>query len=132
VIWTPATRRQHSRAGIRYETDLTDAEWRLVEPLLPARKRTGRPLSWPFREIVNAIFYVIRGDVAWRLLPSDLPPKCTANRWFAAYAKRLPCGSGRNLYATRHDPIQLQYEPRLDVHAGITRGAPEPEPEPEP
>ena len=44
-MWTPATRRQHSREGLRYETDLTDAEWRLVEPLLPAPKRTGRPLS---------------------------------------------------------------------------------------
>ncbi len=77
-MWTPATRRQDSRAGLRYETDLTDAEWRLVAPLLPAPKRTGRPLSWPLREIVNAIFYVMRGGIAWRLLPSDLPPKSTA------------------------------------------------------
>ena len=84
-MWTPATRRQHSRAGLRYETDLTDAEWRLIAPLLPAPKRTGRPLSWPLREIVNAIFYVMRGGVAWRLLPSDLPPKSTAYRWFAAW-----------------------------------------------
>ena len=84
-MWTPATRRQHSRAGLRYETDLTDAEWRLVAPLLPAPKRTGRPLSWPLREIVNAIFYVMRGGVAWRLLPSDLPPKSTVYRWFAAW-----------------------------------------------
>ena len=84
-MWTPATRRQHSRAGLRYETDLTDAEWRLIAPLLPAPKQTGRPLSWPLREIVNAIFYVMRGGVAWRLLPSDLPPKSTAYRWFAAW-----------------------------------------------
>lgn len=84
-MWTPTTRRQHSRAGLRYETDLTDAEWRLVAPLLPAPKRTGRPLSWPVRELVNAIFYVMRGGGAWRLLPSDLPPKSTAYRWFAAW-----------------------------------------------
>jgi transposase len=64
---------------------LTDEEWRLVEPLLPAPKRTGRPLRWPLREIFNAIFYVMRGGVAWRLLPSDLPPKSTAYRWFAAW-----------------------------------------------
>jgi len=83
-MWTPATRRQHSREGLRYETDLTDAEWRLVEPLLPAPKRTGRPLSWPLREIVNAIFFCLRGGVPWRLLPSDLPPKSTVYRWFAA------------------------------------------------
>lgn len=84
-MWTPATRRQHSRAGLRYETDLTDAEWRLVEPHLPARRPTGRPRSWPLREIVNAIFYVMRGGIAWRLLPSDLPPRSTVYRWFAAW-----------------------------------------------
>jgi Putative transposase of IS4/5 family (DUF4096) len=50
--------------GLRYETDLADAEWRLVEPLLPAPRRTGRPLSYPLREIVNAIFYVMGGGVA--------------------------------------------------------------------
>lgn len=70
---------------LRYETDLTDAEWRLVEPPLPEPRRTGRPPSWPVREIVNAIFYVMRGDIAWRLLPSDLPQKSTAYRWFAAW-----------------------------------------------
>jgi len=82
-MWTPATRRQYSRAGLRYETDLTAAEWQLVAPFLPAPKRRGRPLSWPLREIVNAIFYVMRGGIAWRLLPSDLPPKSTAYRWLA-------------------------------------------------
>lgn len=85
AMWAPATRRQHSRAGLQYETDLTDAEWLLVAPLLPAPNRTGRPRSWPLREIVNAIFYVMRGGVAWRLPPSDLPPKSTAYRWFAAW-----------------------------------------------
>jgi transposase len=74
--------------GFDTKTDLTDAERRLVELLLPAPKRTGRPLSWPLREIVNAIFYVMRGGVAWRLLPSDLPPKSTAYRWFAAWRDR--------------------------------------------
>lgn len=85
AMWTPATRRQHNRTGLRYETDLTDAEWRLVEPLLPEPPGTGRPLSWSLREILNAIFYVLRGGIPWRLLPSDLPPKSTVFRWFAAW-----------------------------------------------
>ncbi len=84
-MWTPATRRQHSRAGPRYESDLTVAERRLMAPLLPAPKRTGRPLSWPLREIENAILYVMRGGIAWRLLPSDLPANGTAYRWFATW-----------------------------------------------
>lgn len=84
-MWTPATRRQHSRAGLRYETDLTDAEWRLIAPYLPGPKSTGRPRRWPLREIVNAIFYVLRGGIGWRLLPSDMPPRSTVYRWFASW-----------------------------------------------
>lgn len=82
-MWTPATRRQHSRDHLRYETDLTDTEWALIEPLMPKPKQRGRPWAWPLREILNAIFYVLRGGVAWRLLPNDLPPRTTVYRWFA-------------------------------------------------
>ena len=59
-MWTPTTRRQQSRDGLRYETDLTDAEWALIEPLMPAPKARGRPRAWSLREIMNAIFYVLR------------------------------------------------------------------------
>ena len=84
-MWTPTTRRHHSRAGLRYETDLTDAEWALVEPYMPRPCGSGRPREWPLREVLNAIFYVLRGGIAWRLLPSDLPPKSTTFRWFAQW-----------------------------------------------
>lgn len=84
-MWTPTTRRQHSRDGLRYETDLTDGEWRVIEPYLPPPCRRGRPRAWPPREVVNAIFYVLRGGIAWRLLPSDFPPWRTVYRWFAAW-----------------------------------------------
>ena len=73
-MWTPTAREQHSRAVARYQTDLTDAEWRVISPLLPEPCATGRPREWPMREIVNGIFYVLRGGIAWRLLPSDFPP----------------------------------------------------------
>jgi putative transposase len=70
---------------LRYETDVTDAEWALIEPLLPEPHARGRLRRWPAREIVNAIFYVLRGGIAWRLLPSDLPPKSTVFRWFSVW-----------------------------------------------
>jgi len=54
-MWTPTTREQHSRPTTRYQTDLTDAERRLIEHRLPAARRTGRPRSWSMREIVNAM-----------------------------------------------------------------------------
>src|ERR687889_416067 len=84
-MWTPTTRRQHSRDGMRYETDLTDAEWALIEPLMPEPRQRGRPRAWSLREIVNAIFSVLRGGIAWRLIPKDLPPRTTVSRWFAQW-----------------------------------------------
>jgi len=84
-MWTPTTRAQHRRDGLRYGSDVTDAEWALLEPLLPAPRGCGRRPSWPLREIVNAIFYVLRGGIAWRMLPKGFPPASTVYRWFAAW-----------------------------------------------
>ena len=84
-MWTPTTRQQHSRPVTRYQTDLTDAEWRVIAPHLPKPCATGRPREWPMREIVNGIFYVMRAGCPWRLLPTDLPPWGTIYRWFAAW-----------------------------------------------
>lgn len=84
-MWTPTTRQQHNRPVTRYQTDLTDAEWRVIAPHLPKPCATGRPRAWPMREIVNGIFYVMRAGCPWRLLPSDLPPWGTIYRWFAAW-----------------------------------------------
>lgn len=84
-MWTPTTRRQHSRAGLRYGSDLTDAEWALLARFLPAQAPRGRKRAWPMREIVNAISYILRGGVAWRLLPTGFPPWRTVYRWFARF-----------------------------------------------
>lgn len=84
-MWTPATRRQHSRETLRYETDLTDREWNVIAPMMPAAAKTGRPRRWSLREIMNAIFYVMRGGIGWRLLPSDFPPRSTVFRWFRRF-----------------------------------------------
>lgn len=83
-MWTPTTRDHYRRPATRYQSDLTDAEWRLMKPHLPPPKTTGRPRAWPLREIVNAIFYVLRGGIAWRLLPCDFPP------WRTAYCRSAP------------------------------------------
>ena len=84
-MWTPATRRQQSRDGLRSETDLTDAEWVVIKPLMPEPRQRGRPRAWPLREIVHAIFSVLRGGIAWRLILKDLPPRTTVYRWFAQW-----------------------------------------------
>ena len=66
----------------RYPTDLTDEQWKLVAPLLPAAKPGGRPRSVDLREVLNGIFYVIRGGVLWRMLPHDLPPWGTVHYYY--------------------------------------------------
>jgi putative transposase len=60
--------------GQRDPTDLTEAEWALLAPLMPAAKRGGRPRTTDIREVVHAIFYVLRGGCQWRLLPKEFAP----------------------------------------------------------
>ena len=79
-MWTPTTRQQHTRTLVRYQTDLTDEEWRVIAPHLPTPCATGRPREWSMREIVNGIFYVLRAGCAWRLAPSGLPPALSEQR----------------------------------------------------
>ena len=58
-----------------YPTDLSDAQWERLHPLLrAARDPRGRPRKYPLREIVNALLYVLRGGISWRSLPHDFPP----------------------------------------------------------
>jgi transposase len=66
----------------RYDSDLTDEQWRLIEPLLPPRATAGRREKHPRREIVNAILYVVRTGCAWRLLPREYPPWQTVFWYF--------------------------------------------------
>jgi putative transposase len=65
-----------------YPSDLSDKEWSLVRPLFPPSSRRGRPRQCPVRRIVDAIFYVVRGGIAWRMLPSDYPPWKTVYHYF--------------------------------------------------
>jgi transposase len=66
----------------RYDSDLTDEQWRLIEPLLPPPATAGRREKHPRREIVNAILYVVRTGCAWRLLPREFPPWQTVFWYF--------------------------------------------------
>jgi len=67
-----------------YPSDLSDAQWKRVEPLLPAHdpKKGGRPRLWGLREILNAIFYIEKTGCQWRMLPQGFPPKETVWQQF--------------------------------------------------
>jgi transposase len=81
-LWKPEHRRAAARHGLRYPSDLTDAEWVLVEPMITPAKRGGRRREVNVREVLNAIFYVLSTGCQWQALPKDLPPKSTAHSYF--------------------------------------------------
>ena len=85
-MWTTANRRQYDRTGLRYPSDLTDAEWALAGPLIGPAKRGGRTRSVDEREVLNAIFYVLATGCQWRALPTDLPPRSTVHGYLQLWA----------------------------------------------
>ena len=89
-----------------YSTDLTDAEWVLIEPLLPKRRDgRGAPQRHPRREILNAIFYQAHTGCPWEDLPRDFPPKSTVYDCFAAWKKD---GTLERLHAALRTQVRQQ------------------------
>jgi transposase len=84
-MWTPETRARHNRDHLRYGSDLSDDEWQVLAPLLPPPAKTGRRRAWPMREMLNAVFYVLRSGCPGRLLPEHFPPHQTTYRWFVRF-----------------------------------------------
>jgi transposase len=85
AMWTKVNRGKYSRDGLRYPSDLTDAEWGLVEPLIPPAKRGGRKREVDVREVVNGLLYVLSTGCQWRAVPKDLPPKSTLFSYFGLW-----------------------------------------------
>jgi transposase len=71
-----------ARSGLRYPSDLIDAEWGIIEPMIPPAKHGGRKRTIDVREILNGIFYVLSTGCQWQALPKDLPPKSTVWAYF--------------------------------------------------
>ena len=69
-----------------YPSDLSDAEWALLAPLLPPPKPTGRPRKWPDRLVADAVFYVLRSGCAWRMLPREFPAAAPP-RWPTVFSR---------------------------------------------
>ncbi len=77
-----------------YATDLSDTEWACLEPHLPAPKANERPRVYPLRQILNAIFYVVRSGCSWRLLPHDFPPWRSVYHYFRQFRLGRNMGQG--------------------------------------
>ncbi len=88
-----------------YASDLSDAEWAILEPLIPPAKPGGRPRSVNMRQILNGIFYVLRSGCAWRLLPHDYPAWSTVYDYFRKWRN---AGVWERLVTTLRERLRVQ------------------------
>ena len=98
-----------------YRTDLTAKEWAVITPYMP-EKSGGRPRIHSLREILNAIFYIVRSGCAWRLLPNDLPPWKTVYHYFRAW--RLD-GTWEQIHALLRERLRTHLGRKAQPTAGI-------------
>ena len=81
-MWTTQNRGRYDRSELRYPSDLTDAEWALVERFIPAAKRGGNKRTVNLREVANGLMYILSTGCQWRAIPKDLPPRSTLYDYF--------------------------------------------------
>lgn len=87
-MWTETDRATYRQAGDRLPSDLTDAEWERLGPLIPSAKPGGRPRKTEMRSAMNAIFYLLRTGCPWRYLPRGIfPPRSTVYNIFRAFQR---------------------------------------------
>ena len=84
-MWTTENRHRYDRDKLRYPSDLTDAEWHLIKPLIPPAKRGGGKRTTNMREVVNGMMYVLSTGCQWRAIPRDLPPRSTVSHYFCRW-----------------------------------------------
>lgn len=85
MAWDDIARGEHRRDGLRYPSDLSDAEWVLVAALLPGPRPGGRPRTTSLRDVMDAILYIASTGCQWRMLPKDFPPVSTVRGYFYAW-----------------------------------------------
>lgn len=84
-MWTAENRPRYNRDKLRYPSDLTDAEWAHVKPLIPPAKRGGGKRTVIMREVVNGVMYILSTGCQWRAIPKDLPPRSTVHEYLSLW-----------------------------------------------
>ncbi len=100
----------------RYSSDLSETEWLLLLPLLPAAKPGGRPRSVELREILTAMFYILRSGCAWRMLPHDVPAWQTVYGYVRTWRK---AGVREHMNAALRESVREQAGREAEPSAGI-------------
>jgi putative transposase len=99
-----------------YQSDLSDAEWSCLESYLPAPRANGRPRIYTLREILDAIFYVVRSGCTWRLLPHDFPPWKTVYHYFRSW--RLD-GTWEKMHSALRERVRVRLKRNPQPSAAI-------------
>jgi transposase len=81
-MWNCDSRQRHDRRELRYPSDLTDAEWRVIAQMIPPAKRGGRRRTVDLRAVVEGLLYLLETGCQWRHLPKDFPPRSTVWAYF--------------------------------------------------
>jgi transposase len=102
-MWTTENRARYDRNCLRYPSDLTDAEWALIEPRIPAAKGGANKRTVNVREIVNGLMYILSTGCQWRAIPKDLPPRsnCTIISIYGAGTARSTASITRSMRMSR-------------------------------
>ena len=118
-MWTADNRPRYNRDKLRYPSDLTDAEWAHIEPLIPPGKPGGGKRRVAIREVINGVMYILSTGCQWRALPKDLPPRSTVHdsacgtgtaRWIASIMRSTSRTAARKLYLrARSQPHGLHH-----------------------
>jgi len=95
-----------------YPSDLTDEQWPLIEPHLPAARPGGRPRSTDLRAVLDAILYILRTGCQWRYLPADFPPKSTVWRYFDQWRRDGTLDAIHDLLRRKVRAAEKPYHPR--------------------
>src|SRR5215472_9444706 len=95
-----------------YPSDLTDEQWSLIEPHLPAARPGGRPRSTDLRAVLDAILYILRTGCQWRYLPGDLPPKSTVWRYFDRWRRDGTLDKIQDRLRRKVRTLEKPYHPR--------------------
>jgi putative transposase len=99
-----------------YPTDLSDAEWECIEPHLPTARAAGKPRRHSWREILDAVLYIVHSGCAWRLLPHEFPPWKTIHHYFRIW--RID-GTWERLHTALRHRLRVRLRRDLQPSAGI-------------
>jgi len=109
-------KQQNIKRATAYPTDLTDGQWEILAPFIPPPKTGGRKRTANIREILNAIFYLLRTGCAWRMLPSDFPLWTIVYHYFRVWKKD---GTWKKIHDTLREKVREKAGRNKEPSAGI-------------